>query len=126
MLRIECRDYFEGVRRAAVQMGRGALTSLHRQLHYLGQYACRNGGIRRTRCLLFQDFAPYSFGFVMQIQKADGSGLYDHWFNGGLIYSGPGVTGEDGARSDGGAPSFTCSLDPGAVNGRMHQWSVHT
>ena len=45
---------------------------------------------------------------------------YEPWFNGGLIYSGP------GNGSDGSGPSFTVSLDPDAASGSKHMWSVHT
>ncbi len=46
--------------------------------------------------------------------------MWQEWFNGGLLYSGPGV------RLHGGAPSFSVSLNQDAKDGKTHMWSVHT
>lgn len=62
-------------------------------------------------CELYKDYAAHSFQFLMK--RADGA----NWFNGGLIYSGP------GQPLDGSAPAFTVSLEPTGVE---HQWSIHT
>lgn len=87
------------------------------KLEYLNTYACRGDGQeidrKRTRCRLFEDFAPLSFVFVMEIRQDDGK--YERWFNGGLIFHGP----HDGG-GDGGAPTFSVNLSPSTG------WSVHT
>ena len=82
--------------------------SLDRALEYLGSY-----GEQETRCLLYPDFAPLSFAFVMETKEQDGS--FTRWFNGGLIFHGP----ADGFGS-GAAPTFSVTLEP------THGWSVHT
>ena len=92
----------------------GQLDNLKDKLLYLGRYACNSG--RQTRCLLFKDFAPESFEFLMQIKQEDEpDSAYTNWFNGGLIYHGPHDQGGDGS-----APTFSVNLVP--HNG----WSVHT
>ena len=75
------------------------------RLNYLAAYG--NGD---NRCEIHNDWAPQSFAFMMCHPNGR------HWFNGGLIYSGP------GQRLDGSAPALTVSLnsEPG------HSWSVHT
>lgn len=75
------------------------------KLDYLATYA--DGGT----CFLHPDWTPNSFAFVMT--KPDGS----RWFNGGLIYSGP------GQPLDGSAPAFTVGI---GADGSEHSWSVHT
>jgi hypothetical protein len=58
-----------------------------------------------------------NFRFSLYCNQAKGRVILLH---GGIIYSGP------GRPSDGSAPSFTVSLDPAAMAGSKHQWSVHT
>lgn len=89
----------------------GLRESLEQQLGYLDGYA-EHGDRGRTRCRLYPDFAPYSFGFLMTVRS---EGVYRDWFNGGLIYHGPHDRG-----GDGGSPTFSVSLEP------THGWSVHT
>lgn len=60
---------------------------------------------------IYRDHAPHSFAFL--VHRPDGT----RWFNGGLIYSGP------GQPLDGSGPAFTVSLAP---TGHEHDWSVHT
>jgi hypothetical protein len=62
---------------------------------------------------LFKDFAPYSFGFVVERRGVDGE--YTHLLTGGLLYHGP----IDGFGS-GQAPTFAVSLEP------VHGWSIHS
>ena len=76
------------------------------RLDYLAHYADGN-----NMCEIYYDHAPNSFAFLMR--HPDGR----VWFNGGLIYSGP------GQPLDGSAPAFTVSLEP---TGHEHKWSVHT
>lgn len=74
------------------------------------EYLCGYGN--GDNCVhIYRDFAPNSFEFLMH--RPDGT----RWFNGGLIYSGPGQT------LDGSAPALTVSLSP---TGSEHNWSVHT
>lgn len=85
--------------------------NLEEQLRYLDGYAER-GDRGRTRCVLYPDGAPYSFGFVMQARR---EGVYEFWFNGGLLLHGP----HDGG-GNGGSPTFAVCLQPTVG------WSVHT
>ncbi len=68
--------------------------------------------IEDIRVRIFHDFAPLSFGFVMQI-KADGE--WENVMNGGLIYHGPHDRG-----GDGGAPTYSVNVSP------HDGWSIHT
>lgn len=78
---------------------------LNAQLRYLAEYGDGN-----NICHLYRDHAPLSFEFLML--RPDGT----RWFNGGLIYSGP------GQPLNGSGPAFTVSL----TNEPGHSWSVHT
>lgn len=84
--------------------------SLATMLEYLDTYAEH----RQTRCLLFKDWAPLSFAFLMEV-KDEETGEYQRWFNGGLIFHGQHDNG-----GDGGAPTFSVNLNP--VDG----WTIHT
>lgn len=86
----------------------GQREKLDAELEYLGHYAERAG--RETRCTLYPDFVPYSFGFLLEEKKGE------EWvriFNGGLIYHGP---LEDGSKPE----TFSVQLSP------TDGWSVHT
>lgn len=116
-------DYFGQVMANVARMGPGALSDLLEQLSYLDTYGCNSEfGLNRniTNCFLRKDFAPNSFSFTMMRATTDGSETYKYWFDGGLIYSGPGLP------SDGSSPSLSVSLDPYAASGSKHMWSVHT
>ena len=76
------------------------------KLEYLAQYGDGNNLVE-----IYRDFAPNSFEFLMK--HPDGT----RWFNGGLIYSGP------GQPLNGSAPALTVSLEK---TGYEHKWSVHT
>lgn len=102
-----CPEYLAEVR--AWADANGCSAELEAQLGYLRDYA--EGCV----CELHKDFAPHSFEFLMRHPN------HEVWFNGGLIYSGP------GCPSDGSFPSLTVSID--SLNGRTdieHKWSVHT
>lgn len=75
------------------------------RLDYLSNYSDE-----ATTCHLYSDHAPNSFAFAMKRHDSQ------FWFNGGLIYSGP------GQPLDGSGPAFTVSIgtEPG------HSWSMHT
>lgn len=105
------RDYFEQVKDFAEQTGQW--DQLKEKLDYLNTYADheRKG---LTKCVLYKDFAPYSFEFCM-LRKDMETGEYRRWFNGGLIYHGDHDNGGDGS-----APTFSVNLNP--VSG----WSIHT
>jgi len=110
MLVINDQEYFNEVLYFAKTTGRQ--DQLQQKLDYLDTYA-EHGDKGATRCLLGKDFAPYSFGFIMQKRVA--SEEYDYWFNGGLI-----LHGDHDNGGDGGAPTFSVCL--GQING----WSIHT
>jgi len=112
-LDIQCQDHLDKVRAFAVSVS--ANKQLQETLDYLATYAQPNV---KTTCRLYRDFAPHSFTFLMMREEIDGS--LTRWFNGGMIYSGP------GSPSDGSAPSFCVSLNPDESSGRTHRWSIHT
>ena len=103
MIDFKAPDHFLQVLKFAASVG--AADKLIERLDYLANYA---GG--DNMCELYNDWAPHSFEFVMK--RPDGS----RWFNGGLIYSGP------GQQLDGSAPALTVSLS----QQQGHGWSVHT
>jgi hypothetical protein len=112
-------EYLQEVRAMADKIGKRE--SLEKALDYLDTYACRVDGPdgktvldrTRTRCLLFKDFAPLSFEFLIQRRQPDGS--YADWFNGGCIFHGK----IDGYGS-GSAPTFSVCLAP------TDGWEIHT
>ncbi|WP_437230216.1 DUF4120 family protein [Planctomicrobium sp. SH661] len=97
----------------------GLLDDLLRNLDYLETYANRPGCLYDrengddTRCRLYPDFAPLSFGFVIDCRRACED--WKQWFVGGLIYHGP----HDGFGT-GQAPTYSVSL--------VHKqgWQIHT
>ena len=76
------------------------------RLNYLAKY--QDG---QNMCEVYSDWAPHSFAFVML--RPDGT----RWFNGGVIYSGP------GQPLNGSAPALTVGI---GVDSSKHGWSVHT
>jgi hypothetical protein len=105
-----CQEYLGEVRAQADKMGmRG---SLEKQLEYLATYACHTD-LENTRCDLFKDFAPLSFGFTMYV-KDEKTGEYKRWFNGGCLFYNAGESGVSG-------PQFSCRLDS-----RESGWTIHT
>ena len=84
--------------------------ALKRRLDYLENYG---GDPQTVRARLFKDFAPYSFGFVLEKKSATGD--WATWFEGGLLYHGA----HDGNGS-GSAPTFAVTLTP------TSGWSIHT
>lgn len=104
MINVHCPEHLEQVRAFAHE--HGAEAELEERLDYLASYG---GGA--NICELHKDFAPYSFEFLMK--HPDGS----RWFNGGLIYSGP------GQPLDGSFPALTVSI---GHSEHLHDWSVHT
>ena len=103
-LKIECAEHFAAVMDFAVNQG--CLLKLAERLDYLARY-----GEGNNVCHLHKDFAPNSFGFVMM--RPDGS----RWFNGGLIYSGP------GQPLDGSGPALTVGI---GIDSSKLGWSIHT
>ena len=81
-------------------------SKLLEQLEYLNGY--HEG---ENTCVLYNDWAPHSFAFVMN--RPDGT----RWFNGGLIYSGP------TQPLDGSSPALTVGI---GIDTTQHGWSVHT
>jgi len=118
-------EHMRAVEAFADKLGPEMRTKLDEQLEYLATYA---GGVN-TRCVIYKDFAPASFEFVMQRRKVvdvnadprdlhiddDNEAAWVYWFNGGCIYHGP----HDGWGS-GAAPTFAVTLT------RDHGWSIHT
>jgi len=76
------------------------------KLDYLTHY-----GDGKNTCAIYRDWAPNSFAFG--IDRPDGT----RWFNGGLIYSGP------GQPLDGSAPALTVGI---GIDSSKHGWSIHT
>jgi hypothetical protein len=117
MLVIENQPFFDEVVAFAKKTNRyenDTNASLKNRLDYLAGYAGKKAdGSDKTRARLYKDGAPYSFGFVIEAQDANGE--WTTWFNGGLLYHGP----HDGHGS-GAAPTFAVTLTP------TTGWSIHT
>jgi len=109
------KERFEQVKKFAKEVG--AIDEFQSGIDYLSSFG---GNESKVKCVLFTDFADLSFRFVMYSMNHQSKKFEEFWFNGGLIYSGP------GQPSDGSAPSFTVSLDSDAAKGKSHKWSVHT
>ena len=88
---------------------------LDEQFRFESQLEILNNGHREgsQRVLLFDDFAPLSFGFMVQVKDREGD--WKDRYNGGLIFHG----GHD-SFGDGGPPSYNISLTA------VHGWSLHT
>lgn len=110
MLVIENQEHYDKVLAFAKKVG--LEDDLQQRLDYLTHYACQDDP-EHTRCLLYWDFAPYSFAFTMEVKR---DGEYKRWFNGGLIFHGQ----HDKGGADGSAPTFACSLVP------CTGWMIHT
>mgnify|MGYP000851047503 FL=1 len=104
-LKIEDPDHFARVVEFA--MANKCHDKLMERLDYLAHY----GDDPATTCHLYADHAPHSFAFAM---KRHGS---QFWFNGGVIYSGP------GQALNGTGPAYTVGI---GVDSSVHGWSVHT
>jgi hypothetical protein len=114
MLVVECGEYLAEVRKKASELG--LLKNLEDKLDYLATYACNSQeeyDPTHTRCLLFKDWSPLSFGFLMELKQKDGS--YKRWFNGGCIFYGNGDVGFD-------APQFSVRIG----NDLKAGWSINT
>jgi len=85
----------------------GKADDLQKQLDYLANYSDRE-----TKCVLYHDFAPHSFGFDMMLRGKDGE--WKRWYNGGLIFFGDGETGVGG-------PQYSVR-----IGGTSCGWSIHT
>jgi hypothetical protein len=89
MLIIENQAHFDEVVAFAKKSGKyepasGEETNsyLKNRLDYLESYGGKDAcGASRARVRLFKDFAPYSFGFV--IERREGDGEYTHLLTGG-------------------------------------------
>lgn len=103
---IEIHDPEHFVKVLQFALANKATVKLIERLDYLAHY-----GDGANVCHLHRDWAPNSFGFAMM--RPDGS----VWFNGGLIYSGP------GQPLDGSAPALTVGI---GIDSSVHGWSVHT
>lgn len=104
------QEYFDGVKAYAEEIG--LKDNLQKSLDYLNTYA-EHGDRGKTRCKLFQDFAPHSFQFTMELRREDGE--YRTWFFGGCIFHGP----HDGHGS-GAFPTLSVTLN------HCHGWQIHT
>lgn len=104
MIEFKDPEHFMTVLKWAVQ--NNCADKLVERLDYLANYG--NG----DNCVeIHREAAPRSFAISML--RPDGT----RWFNGGLIYSGP------GQPLDGSGPAYTVSVAP---TGHEHSWSVHT
>lgn len=112
-----CQEYYDQVLAWAKENNlwdnEEANSDLKSRLEWLGEYADhdKNG---RTKCVLFEDWAPYSFSFTMYVRDSPEE-EYRYWFNGGLILHGAGSSGV-------GAPEFSVRIGDASRAG----WSVHT
>ncbi len=117
MLVIENQPHFDEVVAHAKAIGlyEGEKNdSLKNRLDYLAHYAGKNNdGSDKTRVRLFKDFAPYSFGFV--IESKDENDDWSTWFHGGLLFHGA----HDGNGS-GTSPTLAVTLTPSVG------WVIHT
>lgn len=104
MIAFKDPEHLASVLRFAVE--NDCATKLLERLDYLAKY--QDG---QNMCEVYSDWAPNSFAFVLK--RPDGS----TWFNGGLIYSGP------GQPLDGSAPALTVGI---GIDSSKHGWSVHT
>ncbi len=107
VVREDVREHFEMVKAFAEETDQ--MDQLQVKLDFLDGFG---GEPKNVRCLLFKDFAPYSFYFVLEKHV---EGKWKRWFNGGLIYHGAHDNG-----GDGGAPTYSVCLTP------IRGWSVHT
>jgi hypothetical protein len=105
MIKINDPEHFAQVCEFA--LNHGCTRALVERLDWLAQYG---GALDFATCTLYPDHAPHSFAFVIE---KDGA----RWFNGGLIYSGP------GQPLDGSAPALTVGI---GIDDSTHGWSVHT
>ena len=108
-----CKEYYEEVIAFAKNAGMYEGSDpdaqyLNKRLQYLNNYG---GSPTATRCRLFKDFAPYSFGFIIEKER---DGEWHTWFNGGLIFFG------HPSQGDGGGPQFCVQLTPTVG------WSINT
>lgn len=117
MIEIKCPEHFRDVVAFAAKVG--ALDQFMGRVLYLGAYALQSRNIADVKAELFRDDAPHSFAFVIYAAKKPlhRGGAWERWFNGGLIYSGP------GQPLDGSAPAFTVGI---GTDPAVHSWSVHT
>ena len=117
MLIIEDQKYFDEVVAFAKDAGlyeNEKNDSLKNRLDYLAKYGGKKSdGTDKTRVRLFKDFAPRSFGFVIESETSDGE--WSTWFHGGLLFHGH----HDGNGS-GAAPTLAVTLMP------VVGWAVHT
>ena len=90
---VKCPEYLEKVQAWAKEQGVETETALQRGLNYLRDYS--DG---KCVCLLYQDFAPQSFGFEWYYKPSNpdwAKGIFVKvWMAGGLIYHAT----EDGPR----------------------------
>lgn len=110
-LEIKNQQHFDEVLAFADKVG--LRKQLDEKLKYLDEYA-EHGDRGKSRCHLSKDFAPYSWGFVIEVRGADGE--YRHWFTGGLLFHGPHDNGGDGSF-----PTLAVT-----IGGAVHGWSIHT
>jgi hypothetical protein len=112
----ECVSFLSSVGSQDPSLARRLRDSLRKSLLFMHQYSCHKDGggwdLGKHTCVLYKDWAPLSFRFVMDPPKKQGE---RHWFSGGCIFHGD----HDGG-GDGGAPTFSVCLT--AVEG----WSIHT
>jgi hypothetical protein len=121
MLIIENQAHFDEVVAFAKRSGKyepavgeEGNSCLKSRLDYLESYGGKGEDSEsQMRVRLFKDFAPYSFGFVMEQRGTDGQ--YQHVLTGGLLFHGT----IDGYGS-GQGPTLSVTLTP--VDG----WAIHT
>ena len=115
MLIDKTNGHLDIVKKLAEEAGPQAVESLAEKLKYLNEYA--QG---RADAHVWKDaLAPLSF-YIKMIGKEEGT----LWWDGGLIYSGPGLGDSAAQVLNGNAPTFVVAIDPKPVT--EHHWTIHT
>lgn len=106
----ETKEYFIKVRIEAYD--RGLMKEFNEGMLNAHLFGCTWEAPDQVRCVLFEDFAPLSFGFRMEQRQEDDN--YKFFMNGGLIYEGP------DSPANGQAPSFTVTVGESRIGWFMH------
>jgi len=111
MVEVKCQEAYSEALEFAEKIG--LKEQLISKIEYLNSYANSEDDPNNTKCMLYKDWAPYSFGFTML--KKNKAGEYVRWFNGGLIFHGSHDNGGDGSY-----PTLSVNVSP------QNGWSIHT
>jgi hypothetical protein len=110
MLEIHCPERVLEAWALAEKLGKQE--SLQKGFDQFHRYMENRGNYEACDVHLYNDFAPYSFYFIVEVLVG---GSWERDFNGGLIYHGA----HDGG-GDGGPPTFSVNITP------HDGWAIHT